>query len=336
MSPKILIVRLGAFGDIVHAVPVLAALRHRWSDARIDWVVDRRYRRVLDLVSGLDDVIEVGATSWPLALPALRRGGYDIAIDLQGLMKSAAIAKGSGARRVLGFHRDHLRERAARIFYTEAVVPPASGHVVEKNMAALAALGIIAGPPQFPLVVPPSPVVDEARAALGLKPGDRFAVINPSAGWPNKQWPPERYGAVAAHLLKRHGLKSAVIWGPGERALAAKVADSSDAAAEVAPSTTLGALAALLRAAAVIISGDTGPLHLATALRTPAIGVFGPTSGARNGPFDPADVSVSRFEQCECHHKRRCRRPTPCIMDISIGEVTGAVDRRLVSVPVHD
>ncbi len=335
MNLSILIVRLGALGDIIHAVPVAAALRHAWPGSRIDWVVDSRYRRMLDLVRGLDRVAEVGANTWPLAIPSLRRSRYDVAIDLQGLLKSAALARASGAGRVIGFDADHLRERAARHFYSETVIPPATGHVIGKNMAVLAALGVDGGPPRFPIELPPSDIVNRARAALAIAAGDRFAVINPSAGWPNKQWPPERFGEVAAHLRARHGMKSVVIWGPNERPLAEQVAASSQGSADVAPGTTLGDLAALVSGAALIISGDTGPLHLATALRTPAVGLFGPTSPVRNGPFDPEDVSLSRFDSCECHHKRQCRRSTPCIMDISIGEFTDAVDRRLRSLPVH-
>jgi heptosyltransferase-1 len=335
MSAKIVIVRLGAFGDIIHALPVAAALRHAWPDARIDWVVDRRYRRVLDLVRGLDGVTEVGANDWPLAIPSLRRHRYDIAIDLQGLLKSAAIARGSGARRVIGFDAGHLRERAARVFYSETVTPPGVCHVIEKNLAVLAALGVRSEGPVFSIEIPPSNIVELARAALALGPDGRFAIVNPSAGWPNKQWPPERFGAVAAHLRARHGMRSVVIWGPKERPLAEQVAALSQGSAEVAPATDLGDLAALSRGAALIISGDTGPLHLATALGTPAVGLFGPTSSSRNGPFSGQDVSLSRFDQCECHHKRQCRRSTACIMDVSIDEVIAAVDRRLASVIVH-
>ncbi len=184
-------------------------------------------------------------------------------------------------------------------------------------------------------MIPPSAVVRDTRAALAIGPDDRFAIINPSAGWPNKQWPPERFGAIADHLRARHGVKSAVIWGPNERPLAESVVASSRGGAAIAPRTTLGDLAALLKGAALIISGDTGPLHLATALGTPAVGLFGPTNPVRNGSFNPDDESLSRFEQCECHHKRRCRRSTPCIMDVSTGEVTRAVDRRMASLLVH-
>ncbi len=336
MITRVLIVRLGAFGDIVHALPVAAALRSAWSDAQIDWVVDRRYRGVLELARGLDRVIEVGANSWPLAVLPLRRRRYDVAIDLQGLLKSAALARWTGARRVIGFHPDHLRERAARLFHTETVTPPSDGHVIAKNMSVLPALGVPTGPPRFPIEIPPSSIASDVRGALGVGARDPFAVLNPSAGWPNKQWPPARFGEIAAHLKERHGLPSIVIWGPNERALAERVVAASRDCACLAPRTTLGDLAALISAGALVISGDTGPLHLATALGTPSVGLFGPTSPVRNGAFVPEDVSVSRFEACECHHKRRCSRPTACIIDISIAEVIAAVDHRLMSVPVHE
>ena len=122
-----------------------------------------------------------------------------------------------------------------------------------------------------------------------------FAMINPGAGWPNKQWPAERFGALAAHLRDRHGLRSTVTWGPSERALAESVAHASNGAAAVAPATEIGDLLALARAASLCVAGDTGPAQLAAAVGTPVVGIFGPTNPARNGPWAADDTSVSRF-----------------------------------------
>ena len=151
----------------------------------------------------------------------------------------------------------------------------------------------------------------------------------PGAGWPNKRWRPERFGALAGHLRDRHGLVSVVAWGPGERALADSVVRASDGAARCAPATGLGDLIAVIRRAALFVAGDTGPLQIAAALGTPIVSLFGPTSPARNGPWSTLDISLSRFDRCDCDHKRRCRRPFACIDDISLDEVITAVDRRM-------
>ena len=326
---NILLVRLGSLGDIVHALPVAAALRERFPEARIDWLVDARYRDILDYVPVIDwrlvvrsdpsvasDVAESvpkartfpGRRGLAAAVVELRRSRYDIAFDLQGLVKSAILARLSGARRVVGFAAGHVREGAAGICYHERVDPGLARHVVDKNLALLSALGIAGAPRRFPLDVPPSLVDRQVRDRLGLAADGRFALINPGGGWPNKQWPPARYGAAAAALFARHGLRSAVLWGPGEDGLAREIALTSHGAAGVAPATTIADVVTLTRAASLMVSGDTGPLHLAAAAGTPIVGIYGPTDPARNGPWDPSDITVSQYDACVCHYQRRCRR----------------------------
>ena len=332
MASSILIVRLGALGDLVHALPAVTALRAAWPGARIDWLVDRRYAALLDLVPVIDRAIVFGPPEGE-ALPALvrrlRGARYELAIDFQGLLKSAVLARLSGARVTAGFVPRQLREPAGGLFYTKRVTGDDSGHVVRKNLSLVEALGVTAPAVASPLKVSPSDVPARVRHSLAPDAGGRFAIVNPGAGWPNKQWPAERYGSIAAHLRRRYGLPSVVTWGPKERTLADEVVASSGGAAVVAPSTTVADLVELCRAAALVIGGDTGPLQLAAAVGTPVVGVFGPTNPARNGPWSPADVCVSRFADCECHHKRRCRRATPCISTIGVDEVVGAVDRRM-------
>jgi lipopolysaccharide heptosyltransferase I len=330
MAPSVLIVRLGALGDLVHALPVVAALRDAWPESRIDWLVGARYRALLDFVPVVNRVIVLGSrdTSFGGVVRSLRRERYDIAIDLQGLIKSAALARLSAARRVVGFATPLLRERAASLFYTTRVDGEAGGHVIAKNMGVLRVLGIAPTSWAFPLSVSATGVVDAVRGALGIGQDHRFAVLNPGAGWPNKQWPPARFGQVARHLSEQQGWPSVVLWGPGEQRLAEEVVAASDGAAHLAPPTGLGDVLALSRAAALFVAGDTGPLQLAAALGTPTVGIFGPTNPARNGPWSQADVTLSRFAQCECHHKRRCRRNQPCVQDIGVDEVVDAVNRR--------
>jgi heptosyltransferase I len=344
---RILIVRLSALGDIVHTIPAAAALRKAFPQARLDWVVDARHRDVLELVDVVDRRIVIGAAATGerdrreggaevFAGPAgligaireLRRTRYDVALDLQGLVKSAAIARLSGAARVIGFQASQLREPAARFFYTESREALGT-HVIEKNLALLSALGVESTEIRFPLQVPDSGIVSLVRERLGLIVGERFALINPGAAWPNKRWPPERFGEAAAAVKSRHRIKSVVIWGPGEQSLAEQVVSASAGAAVVSPRTTIPALASLIGAAALMVSGDTGPLHIAAALGTPIVGLYGPTDPGRNGPFNPSDVTVSRFAVCSCHHRRRCTADRWCLLDIPVEEVVSAIDRRL-------
>lgn len=336
---RILLVRLGSLGDVVHGLPVAAALRAALPDAALDWLVDARYLPLLDLVPVLDGRIAVSpsAKGFLAAAASLRRRRYDVAFDLQGLWKSAVLARASGAPRVIGFSREHLREPGARLFYTEAGTAPSGGHVIAKNLSLLAALGIDAPPgaARFPIAVPESAVADAVRRRLGLGADASFAIVNPGAAWPNKRWPPERFGRLAAALAGRHGLRSAVTWGPGDEALAAAVAAASEGAAVVAPPTSIADLLVLSGAARLVVSGDTGPLHLAAALGTPVVALFGPTDAARNGPWAPDAVTVSRFEECGCRWRRRCTRPTPCLQEIGDEEVLRAVERRLASGPAR-
>ena len=316
----------------MHALPAAAALRAAWPDARIDWLVDGRYAALLELVPVVDTAVVIGGPRrHPLlrAVRALRRTRYDLAIDFQGLLKSAAIARAAGARETVGFIADQLREPLAGVFYTRRVRGDDGGHVVRKNLSLVEALGAPRPAIATPLKATGSTAPGEVRRLLELGAGARFAVINPGAGWPNKQWPALRYGAIASHLLARHGMPAVVTWGPGERGLAEQVAAASGGAAAVAPATSVADLVELCRAAGVFVAGDTGPMQLAAAVGTPVVGVFGPTNPLRNGPWNPADAWVSRFDECECHHKRRCRRETPCIDAITVEQVADAVDRRL-------
>ncbi|HVB38163.1 MAG TPA: glycosyltransferase family 9 protein [Vicinamibacterales bacterium] len=351
---RILIVRLGSLGDIVHTLPVAAAIRRAFPRARIDWLVSARQRQILDLVPVIDRRLVLGASAGSSAsgdhpddaafagaggvleaIRFLRQARYDVALDLQGLLKSAVLARASGAGRVIGFSTRYLRERLARPFYTEVHEPAGARHVIEKNLSMLEPLGIRQFKVEFPLDTTVSDVVREVREKTGTGPEGRFVLLNPGAAWPNKRWPPERLGAVAAGLRDRHALPSVVVWGPGEESLAGTVVGASAGAAVLAPRTRIGDLVALTRAAALIVSGDTGPLHIATAVGTPIVGLYGPTSAARNGPWAAADVTVSRTALCGCHDKRRCRRPTPCLLDVPVDEVLDAVARRLENLSTH-
>ncbi len=332
----VLIVRLGALGDIVHALPLAAALRAAWPEARLDWLVDVKHRAILDRVTGLSAIVPVdtrqlrGAIGVVPVLRRLRAARYDVAVDAQGLLKSALLARLAGAGRVVGLAPPHLREPLARWVYDD-LAEPAGPHVVDHALALARAAGATtAGAPRFPLAPPVSDIVARVRGTLRLADGQPFAVINPGAAWPNKRWPADRFGAFARHLRTQHGWPSIVVWGPGEEDLAAAVVAASGAGtAALAPPTSLGDLLAIVAGAALVVSGDTGPLHLAAAAGTPIVGLYGPTDPARNGPWSPADVALSRHPTCACHHQRRCTAAVWCLGEVGVEEVAAAVDRRL-------
>lgn len=327
---KMLIVRLGSLGDLVHTLPAVAALRQAHPAAAIDWLVERPHKPFLDLVPIVSNVIVLEdrtARAWLAARGVLRAQAYDVALDFQGLLKSAALARLSGARRVMGFDRAALRERFASRFYTEQIEVGEGRHVIEKNLRLAAALGAPTDRLEFPIADAPSAAAD-ALASQGL---ERFALLNCGAAWPNKRWPPDRFGAIAAWLRETRGLRSVVLWGPGEEDIAAAVVSASEGAAVAAPKTSLTDLVALSRRARVMLSGDTGPTHIAAAVGAPVVALFGPTNPRRNGPWRDADVSIERYAACDCYYQRQCRHGADrwCLGSIGVDEVKAAIDARL-------
>ena len=328
LGPRVLIIRLGSLGDVIHGIPAAAALRRHFPPARLDWLVDPRYVTLLDLVEGIDRRIPFDPrerSRWS-ALSELRAAQYDVVIDFQGLLKSAVIGRLAGASRRIGFARAHLREPLASVFYTTAVDPRTEQHVIDKTLSLLGPLGVVDRTVRFPITVPRSDVAAAVASRLGP---DGYAVINPGAAWPNKRWPADRFGALAAIIRREYGLRSVVLWGPGEESLGAAAAAASDGAAEQAPATTITDIVAIAHGARLMVSGDTGPLHIGGAMGTPLVALFGPTYPERNGPWNPKDVVLSRVTTCSCLYERRCRRSSPCIDDIAVEEVAAAVRRRL-------
>ena len=326
---RFLIVRLGALGDVIHGIPVAAALRERFPFARIDWLVDPRYVELLGLVKGLDAAIPANPRhprSLLGTLRGLRRVRYTAAIDLQGLLKSAALARLAGAWQTIGLTREHLREKAAYAFYTDGVDPGTQTHVVFKNLKTLLPLGVRDPAVSFPLAIPDSEAPDAARERAGAHD---YVLLNPGAAWPNKRWPADRFGALAAHIRDATGLRSIVLWGPGEEPLANAVVQASSDAAILGPRTTVVDLFALAASARLMVSGDTGPLHIAAAAGTPVVAIFGPTRPERNGPWAASDITVSRTAQCGCLYQRRCRTGGQCVNTIAVEEVADAVSRQL-------
>ena len=328
---RLLVVRLGSLGDLVHTLPAVSAIHRTFPRLEIDWLVDAVHQEFLTLVPILTSVVTLAAPNlggWLDVRRRLRARKYDAALDFQGLVKSAALSRLSGATRVMGFDRASLREPAAAVLYGERVPVGSGGHVIQKNLRLAGAAGAQTTSVEFPI----RPVESAALAAVQVKDSSPFALLNPGAAWPNKRWPADRFGRLAAWLRDQHGLRSVALWGPGEEELARAIARTSSGAATEAPPTQLTDLVALSRAARLLVSGDTGPTHIAAAVGTPVVALFGPTDPFRNGPWSADDRTLARYATCDCHYERRCRRTAEqwCLGSISEDEVRQAVHDRLL------
>ena len=302
---RIAIVKLSSLGDVVHALPVAETLRAAFPRARIAWVVERREAALLRGHPALDEVVAVDTRGWRRARSLgavlgvtgaltelgrhLRGEGFDVALDLQGLLKSGLVSLATRAPLRIGFAAGACREPLAALFSNRRVTPPRDRHVVEQYLALLTPLGTGAPRLEFRLPVDGAAEarIDEWFAAVGLKPRRRVAVLNPGAGRRDKRWPSERFAALARRLGEEAGASTLVVWGPGEEETARAVVEGAPGRATLAPATDLLGLLAVLRRASVVVAGDTGPLHLAAALGTPCVGLYGPTRAARNGPYGP-------------------------------------------------
>lgn len=294
---RLLVIRLSAFGDVIHTIPAVVALRDALPQTEIAWAVEPAYAEVVETVARVK-AIRVSLKHWSFSrIAAARRDvrGFETAIDFQGLIKSALIARASGAKARYGFARDVIREKPAAWFVNKHATIDRSKHVVEWNVELARTFApSIARVPEVDF----TPFAADASGQLA-----RFAnriVLLPGAGKPGKQWPVERFAELAARL----GNDALVVWGPGEEPLARAIG------AEVAPATNFRELAFILKRARLVVGADTGPLHLAAALGTPLVGLYGPTDPARNGPYGQLDRVVSTFAGTKSMH------------DISAGDVT--------------
>ncbi|HEV7643840.1 MAG TPA: lipopolysaccharide heptosyltransferase I [Pyrinomonadaceae bacterium] len=342
---KILIVKLGSIGDIVHTLPALAAIHHGLPDAEISWVVEKRSAEILRGNPMISRLIEIDTKSLRRnvnprkflgqvrsELQQLRDVKFDVALDFQGLLKSALVGKLSGAKKIYGFSSRSLKEPASRIFLDKAVRTSRHSNVIFKNLnlanRALK-LDLPASSPEmlsFPIRLDDAHRA-EAEQAIAKIHGD-FAILNPGGGWPAKLWPAERFGQLADLLWKELGLASIVTYGPGEEELAVRVVNSAVSQKAFSADISLKGFFALAQKAAIYIGGDTGPTHLAVAANTPVVGIFGPTEWWRNGSPRKEDIGV-KHEGVAAHTcTRRSDSNCPC-MDIAVERVFQAVRHRL-------
>jgi heptosyltransferase I len=346
---RVLIVRLGSMGDVIHTLPAVEALRYALPDAMIGWLIEERWAELL-CAPGMarrgprsrgrpvvDWVHAVDLRGWRrslFSLPTVQRiarvwndvrsAHYDVAIDLQGAIRSAVLARWSGARMVWGAAEPW--ESPASLLYTRQAIA-CGRHVVEQNLSIVEAIvqaQLSAPAAEFPRDSPAESRIPEVLAEAGMSD---FAILNPGAGWGAKRWPADRYGLVAKSLACA-GLRSIINYGPGEEALA-REAEAASAGAGAPLKSSITELIALMRRAKLFIGGDTGPLHLAAAIQVPVVAIFGPTDPARNGPYGTRSI-VLRSPASRTTHARHSQ-PDEGLLDITKEDVLGAARQLLDS-----
>ncbi len=330
---RILVVKLSAIGDVIHGLPVLNALKGHFSDAHITWVVEGRTGDLLRGHPALDRLI-IAPRGWlknPKAVWTLRQqllqAQPHVALDLQGLARSAFMAWLSGAPRRIGFAGCDGRE-FSRWLHND-FVQPRKVHVIDRNLELLQPLGIENPAVRFglPIFQPEHFKIQAYRRSFGML--GPFAVINPGAGWPSKRWEMNRFGRVAQYLGQVYQLPSLVVWaGQQEKIWAEEIVSESAGFARLAPPTTLRELAELVRSAKLFVGSDTGPLHLAAALGTKSVGLFGPVSAQRNGPYGKGHVSVQKVCLSGSSRLRR-NADNEAMRAISVDDVMNACDQIL-------
>ena len=343
--PRVLIVRIGAMGDVLHAMPAVAALRELHPDWQIGWAIEPAWQELLEAKCETDVARQSSGRSarrplidlkhrvptrqWkrrPASLDTLRsiaglrrelRGeGYDICIDMQGAIRSAVVGRLAGTSVFAGAAEP--REREAAWLYRQKIAIR-STHVVEQGCELLgAAVGESLRPAKVTL--PVDSAAEQWCDRLLGSVGQRFVVVSPTAGWGAKQWPADRYGRVASALAQA-GFRTLVNAASADDSVGRRVVESSEGAATLV-ACSIGQMIALVRRAELVVAGDTGPLHLAAALEKPVVGLYGPTDPERNGPYGSASC-VLRHRSSTLDHSR-LEETEQGLMQITTEEVAEA------------
>jgi len=326
----ILLIKPSSLGDIVHAMPTCAALRRAYPKARLTWLVKRGWAGLVERIEGVDRVWPVESTfkGWLSQVSPLRAERFDLVVDLQGLFRSAAIGWLSGSPLLVGFANG--REGSPR-FYSRCVpVPQLEMHAVDRYLLVAKAVGAVEpGAPEFRFRIPQTDYdeVDRLLIQSGVMPGTRWVAMNVSARWPTKRWPAASFAEVADRLQQEGCGPVVMIGGAGERADIAEVTGMMKTpTVDLAGATTVGLLPALLSRASQLITNDSGPMHIAAAVGTPVVALFGPTSAVRTGPYGAGhDVLTSKVPCSPCF-SRTCHntQPLECLRLVSPQHVLAA------------
>lgn len=342
--------KLSSIGDVVHTLPALSAVKRAVPDAQISWIVEKNTAEILRNNGQIEQLYEIDTRSirkpgnllrelnaTKRRFSELRKTKFDLSIDFQGLLKSAAISKISKSSVRAGFDEHGLREKVARGLYHQTHSVDLKTNVILKNIElAEKSIRSLSGDGdftldrssiEFPIEIETSH--QEEAESIVEKTGGSFIILNPAGGWPTKLWPAENYGILADEIFEETGIQSIVSVGPGEEILGQRVANASKKGVVAVESPTLKGFVALSKLAKGYVGGDTAPTHLAVSAKCPVVGIFGPTEWWRNGSLDEEDICVERTDidcRIDCH-RRSCNNWI--CMDIDVSRVRLAIKQRL-------
>ncbi len=332
---RLLFIKPSSLGDIVHAMPALAALRSCFPHAEVTWLVKRQWAPLVEVMKGVDRVcrVEGGLSGWVGRVPELRAAQFDLVVDLQGLFRSGAMAWLSGCRHRIGFA--NARE-GSPLFYTRRVeVPGGPMHAVDRYLLVAEALGAERpAQPHFEFIDRPEDrqAVERILADSGVVASSPWIAINASARWETKRWPTQHFADAADELSRLQGIPILFIGGTAERQEAqAVMACMRTKAVDLTGRTPVGLLPCLLRQASVLITNDSGPMHIAAAVDTPVVALFGPTDPRRTGPYGRGHLVLSHPVECSPCFRRDCPRAVKleCLTEVRPDQVVHAVQQQL-------
>jgi lipopolysaccharide heptosyltransferase I len=335
-SPRILITRLSHIGDCVLTLPMVVAIRAKFPNAFIAWAVESPTQQLLELHPAIDEIVMIPKSwmskpkNWFSLSKKLKSYSFDIAIDPQGISKSALLGWLSGAPKRIGAKGRWGRELST--YLNNELMEPRSSHVVDRSMEILSLIGIPNN--EVSRSEMELPVCQSSLKSIRTQIGElgitkEFVLINPGGSWASKRWEMDRFGAVASYLKRHQGLMSVVVWaGEEERVMANTIHDFDTSASVIAPKTSLKELAALTSLATFFVGSDTGPMHIATAVGTPCVGLFGTTRPEDSGAYGDQHIAVQKWYQSGSCRKRR-NADNDAMRDILASDVFSACDQMI-------
>ena len=327
----ILLIKPSSLGDIVHTMPTCASIRRTYPRARLTWLVKRQWASLIERIDGVDRVwpVESTFTGWLSEVPALRAEGFDLVVDLQGLFRSAAIGWLSGAPLLVGFANG--REGSPWLYSRRVSVPQLEMHAVDRYLLLAKAVGAVkSSEPEFRFRIPQNDYeeVDRLLSRSGVAPGTSWVAMSVSARWPTKRWPAESFAEVADRLQQEGYGAVVMIGGPDERAdVVAVIRMMKTPAFDLSGATTVGLLPALLSRASLLLTNDSGPMHVAAAVGVPVVALFGPTSAVRTGPYGIGHDVLTGKVHCSPCFSRTCHNALPleCLRTVSPEQALAAI-----------
>ncbi len=346
---RVAIVKLSSIGDVVHALPVSAALKRSFPHLQISWITEERCAEMVTGNPYLHEVLTIPGKAWRhgawhprtwqqvrQTVSVLRSRRFELTIDLQGLLKSAVVAWLTGAPLRIGYH---WQREGAWLFNKVVPKEPTSVHVVQEYLDVARFLGAETEPVEFPLIIPREADERVERILLdeGLPASNGFISINPSAGQPFKRWRTERWAEVITYIHERHRLPVVLVGSRADRPLAEDIrARTSAPFVDMVGRTNLKELAAIVRRSLLHLCGDTGSAHIAVALGVPVIGLYGPTNHRRTSPYGQEHRMITHKDQCPvCNSPNPRRQHSDCMDMITVDEVVEMVERTLLEVTTH-